>query len=197
MNVVLVGASASGKSAVQNELIKKEPCFKKVVTYTTRPPRTGEVNGVDYNFVSVEEFNALIDKDFFVEYNEYRDWKYGTPKSELQNENENHIIVLTPAGFRALKKCNIESLSVYINVDRRSRLINNLKRGDNIEEAYRRSLSDVGQFDGVANEVDIVVDNMEYKHSIEEMFEILLDIITTANPNFRCKQLSIFNDETL
>jgi len=192
MNVVLIGASASGKSTLQTMLIKREPCFKKVVTYTTRPPRDGEVNGVDYHYITNEEFDKLLNEGFFAEHNSYREWSYGTPKHELMNDNENHVIVLTPAGYRELKKNNIETLSILIDVDRRSRLINNLKRGDNIEEAYRRSLSDVGQFDGVANEVDYIIDNSQYRYNEEEMLDILLDIITKTDPHFRNQQLTVF-----
>lgn len=192
MNVVLIGASASGKSTLQTMLINREPCFKKIVTYTTRPPRDGEVNGIDYHYVSVEKFTELADNEFFAEHNSYRGWMYGTPKCDLQKDYENHIIVLTPAGYREFKKNNIEALSVYIDVDRRSRLINNLKRGDDIEEAYRRSLSDVGQYDGVKNEVDYVIDNSQYKHNEEEMLQLLLDIIKTENPNYKYQQLTFF-----
>ena len=192
MNVVLIGASASGKSTLQTMLINREPCFKKIVTYTTRPPRDGEVNGVDYHYVSVEKFTELADSGFFAEHNSYRGWMYGTPKCDLQKDYENHIIVLTPAGYREFKKNNIEALSVYIDVDRRSRLINNLKRGDDIEEAYRRSLSDVGQYDGVTNEVDYVIDNSQYKHNEEEMLQLLLDIIKIENPNYKYQQLTFF-----
>ena len=192
MNVVLIGASASGKSTLQTMLINREPCFKKIVTYTTRPPRDGEVNGVDYHYVSVEKFTELANSGFFAEHNSYRGWMYGTPKCDLQKDYEHHIIVLTPAGYREFKKNNIEALSVYIDVDRRSRLINNLKRGDDIEEAYRRSLSDVGQYDGVKNEVDYVIDNSQYKHSEEEMLQLLLDIIKTENPYYKYQQLTFF-----
>lgn len=192
MNVVLIGASASGKSTLQKMLIEKEPCFKKVVTYTTRPPRDGEVDSVDYHYITTAEFGKLVNEGFFAEHNSYREWLYGTPKHELMNDNENHVIVLTPAGYRELKKNNIASLSVLIDVDRRSRLIKNLERGDNIEEAYRRSLSDVGQFDGVSNEVDYIIDNSQYRYSEKEMLNILLDIITKTDPNFRYQQLTLF-----
>ncbi len=183
-----MGASASGKSTLQNMLVNYESCFKKIVTYTTRPPRENEVDGTDYHYVSSEKFTELIDKGFFAEYNSYRGWQYGTPKCDLEKNNENHVIVLTPAGYRELKKNNIKSLSIYIDVDRRSRLINILQRGDDIEEAYRRNLSDVGQFDGVQNEVNYVINNSHYKYSEQEMLQLLLDIIKMEYPNYKYQQ---------
>ena len=66
---------------------------------------------------------------------------------------------------------------VYLNVDRRSRLVNILKRGDNIEEAYRRSLSDVGQFDSFDKEADKTLYNENYVFSIDELCKILITYI--------------------
>jgi len=57
--IVLVGASASGKSTLQKAMIEHSENLKKVVTYTTRPPRKGEKNGVDYHFVSEKKFQKL------------------------------------------------------------------------------------------------------------------------------------------
>ena len=59
--------------------------------------------------------------------------------------------------------------SFYINVPRRDRLIKVLERNDNVDEAIRRNMSDVGQFDGVEDEVDYIVCNNGYQFSIQEM----------------------------
>ena len=64
--LILIGPSASGKTEVAKLLAKKYN-ITKIVTYTTRTPRVNEVNGVDYNFVSVEEFAKLTEENFFVE----------------------------------------------------------------------------------------------------------------------------------
>ena len=69
---------------------------------------------------------------------------------------------------------DINVVSFYINVPRRDRLIKILQRGDNIEESYRRNLSDVGQFDGIEDEVDFVLYNEGYQKSIEEMAKEVL-----------------------
>ena len=170
MIVILVGESASGKSTLANAFIKINPSFTKVVTYTTRPMRQGEVDGIDYHFLSEDDFNKRKESGFFIEYASYRGWQYGTAVNFESGENK--IIVLTPAGARALLKVGAlhgHLRIVYLDVDRRSRLIKLLQRGDDIEEAYRRSLSDVGQFDAFNREADYVMYNKQYEKSVNQL----------------------------
>ena len=164
--IVLVGESASGKSSIEKYLVDNYG-YSKVISYTTRNPRPNEVNGVDYHFVSVEEFAKLKEQGFFAETAVYNNWHYGTAKEDCTDDK---IAVLTPHGLRQISKVDgVTAVSFYINVPRRDRLIKILQRGDDIEEAYRRSLSDVGQFDGIEDEVDYVINNEGYKKSIKEM----------------------------
>ena len=79
--LILIGASASGKTEVAKLLAKKYN-ITKIVTYTTRQPRIHEVNGVDYNFVSVDEFARLTSLNFFVETTYYNSNYYGTARKE-------------------------------------------------------------------------------------------------------------------
>ena len=88
------------------------------------------------------------------------------------------MAILTPAGLRALKRIGADVKSVYLYVDRRSRLISILTRGDDIDEAYRRNLSDVGQFDEVAEEVDYVIDNSFFHMNKEQVLKCLKEILT-------------------
>lgn len=164
--IVLVGESASGKTSIEKYLVENYG-YNKIVSYTTRQPRKGEVDGADYHFVSVEQFESLKEQGFFAETAVYRGWHYGTAKEDYTNDK---IAVLTPHGLRQISKLkDINVTSFYINVPRRDRLIKILQRGDDIDEACRRSLSDVGQFDGIEDEVDFVINNDGYKKSIEKM----------------------------
>jgi guanylate kinase len=164
--IVLVGESASGKSSIEKYLVDNYE-YNKVVSYTTRSPRPNEVDGVDYHFISVEEFKTLKEQGFFAETAVYNEWNYGTAKKDCTDDK---VAVLTPHGLRQISKINgINVTSFYINVPRRDRLIKILQRGDSIEEAYRRSLSDVGQFDGIEDEVDYVIHNNGYEKSIAQM----------------------------
>lgn len=168
--LVILGESASGKSTVQDILCERYG-FKRLITYTTRQPRKGEVDGVDYHFVSEEKFDKLLNQNFFCESATYNGWHYGTATEDCLN---NRIAVLTPHGFRQIKKM-VPTASFYINVPRRDRLVKILNRGDNIEEAYRRSLSDVGMFDGIADEVDFVIGNDGYAKSPSQVVEEIIN----------------------
>ena len=169
--IVLVGESASGKSSIEKNLVDNYG-YKKVVSYTTRQPRQGEVDGIDYHYISESQFSNLQKEEFFAEIGEYNGWHYGTAKNDCTSDK---VAVVTPHGLRQLKKIpNLDIRAFYINVPRRDRLIKILQRGDNIEEAYRRSLSDVGQFDGIADEVDYIINNKAYSKTIEQMSKIVL-----------------------
>lgn len=169
--IILVGESASGKSTIEKELVDKYH-FRKIVTYTTRSPREGEKDGIDYHFISEDEFLNLESKNFFCETAQYNGWHYGTAREDC---DDNTVLVATPHGLRQLKKNpDLHIVSFYIDVPRRDRLVKILQRGDNIEEAYRRSLSDVGQYDGIEDEVDFIIQNDGYKRSVNEIVEEIL-----------------------
>ena len=175
--IVLLGESASGKSSIEKYLVGAYG-FKKVVSYTTRRPRENEVDGEDYHFVSTEKFNELKENGFFAENAVYNNWQYGVAKEDC---TEDSVAVLTPHGLRQIRKnCNLHLITFYINVPRRDRLIKILQRGDSIEESYRRNVSDCGQFDGVEDEVDYVINNPNYNKSIIEITNEIADHIPPA-----------------
>lgn len=178
MILVIVGESASGKSTLAKQFVKDNPSFSRIVTYTTRPKREGEIDGIDYHFVSDEVFDSMVKQGSFVEHASYRGWKYGTAINFGNTENK--IVVLTPAGARAFRRyktihpeLHLNVLVMYLKVDRRSRLIKMLQRGDDLEEAYRRSLSDVGQFDSFEDEADFILENYNYTKSVSNLAQNL------------------------
>lgn len=185
MIVILAGESASGKTTLAKKFEQNNPFnFSRVITYTTRPKRESEIDGVDYHFITDDTFNMMIKNGSFVEHTEYRGWKYGTAINFGKDDNK--IIILTPSGVRVFKRyaehnpnLELDIFTIYLNVDRRSRLIKLLQRGDNIEEAYRRNLSDIGQFDGFNKEVDYVLDNKKYKNNVKTLYDELNSVITS------------------
>lgn len=176
--IILVGESASGKSSIEKCLVE-DYGYTKIVSYTTRPPRANEIDGIDYHFISTEKFLELKSNGFFAETAQYNDWYYGTAKEDC---TDNKVAVLTPHGMRQIKKINgIHTICFYIEVPRRDRLIKILQRGDNIEEACRRNISDIGQFDGIKDEVDYVIYNPNYNYSVSTMTKIVTLLSNTYN----------------
>lgn len=180
MIFVLVGESASGKSTIEEMIVSNSRNFQRVISYTTRPMRKGERQNVNYHFVSKEIFDEMVLNDAFIEKAKYRGWDYGSNKSDYLCD-KNIVVVLTPHGCRSLKRWAANQgekvVSIYFNIDRRSRLIKILNRGDDIEEAYRRNLSDVGQFDGFSDEADYVIYNECYSKNVEDVYSEVKQII--------------------
>ncbi len=83
MLIILTGKTASGKDTIKFKLLKKYPNLTKVMTTTSRSPRVNEKNGVDYNFLSRNEFERKMLSGDFAEYVEYGGNLYGTEKKEL------------------------------------------------------------------------------------------------------------------
>ena len=166
MIIVLLGASGSGKSTLENEISKRFG-YKKIISYTTRKPRTGEIDGKDYNFVSNIVFEDMIRQGLFAEYDEYSQKRiYGTLKSDYQDGNK--IVVLTPNGLRQLKKnCSDENIfTVLVVASLGTRVKRYIDRCgvdkfdfDDKNEIAARVERDYGMFLGLEREVDLVVDN--------------------------------------
>ena len=173
--IVLVGESASGKSTIEKALVKNHG-FQKVISYTTRKPRPTEINGIDYHFIIDEQFKKLEAENFFAEVGKYREWYYGSSISDCKKDGM--VAVLTPHGLRQMKEIKgLDVTSFYINVPRRDRMIKILQRGDNIDECYRRSTSDQGQFDGIEDEVDYILNNDGYKETADETADKIMKIL--------------------
>lgn len=157
MNYVILGKSGSGKTEIA-KIMTEEFRYDKIVTYTTRPMRDGEVDGIDYYFVSVDEFLKMQENGELVEsFLAKNGWFYGTKKDSF-NHND-MLIILTPSGLEKLKESNIPVVSFYIEVDDKERYIRQILRGDDIQEIARRSVTDEKDFESISDKVDFVVEN--------------------------------------
>ena len=103
---VLSGPSGSGKGTVLQEVLRKSDRIVYSVSATSRSPRAGEVDGINYYFKSREEFETLIKADAFIEYTETYGNYYGTLKSEVEKAIENGkniILKIDPVGARNVR----------------------------------------------------------------------------------------------
>lgn len=153
--LVLVGPSASGKTEVANILINNYGMVR-MVTYTTRPMRVNEINGVSYHFVSVEEFMKLKDNDEFVETVEYNGNYYGTRKSDVEIDK---IVILEPKGLHEFNnKMSDKIVSFYLEVSEVERINRMIYRQDKMEDIKKRIENDKEAFKDI-DEVDFVISN--------------------------------------
>lgn len=105
--IILTGMSACGKDSILNKLCDNHNRYKRIVTYTTRPPRDNEVDGKDYNFVSRSQFMDMVNNGHIIEYRVYHtiygDWYYGSSDLNIDLKKRDYAIILTLDGVDAFK----------------------------------------------------------------------------------------------
>lgn len=106
--IVLSGPSGVGKSTVISELLSERPDIHFSVSFTTRGPRVGEENGVNYNFVTREEFEGMIERDELLEYAQYVGNYYGTSIKVIQDRLEAGTDVLLDIEVQGAAKVKVK-----------------------------------------------------------------------------------------
>jgi guanylate kinase len=133
--IILVGASASGKTEIAKRLIKTYG-FTKFITHTTRKPRENEENHVDYHFVSLEEFNRLEASSSFIETTNYNGFKYGTSFHEIGPKK---VLIVDPNGANSFVKKAPKDVCIFlIETPKEIRKERMLKRKDHLEDIEKR-----------------------------------------------------------
>ena len=141
--IVVSGCSGAGKGTVLAELFKKADRLSYSVSATTRPPRPGEIDGVNYHFVTRETFEDMIAKGEILEYTTYAGNYYGTPKSELKKtENGDSLILeIELEGATNIKRMVPDAVTIVIVPPSLEVLENRLRsRGTNTEEDIARRM---------------------------------------------------------
>ena len=159
--ICILGKSGSGKSVIELALMNNG--MKKIVSYTTRPARPGEVHGLDYFFVTEKEFLDMKENNLFAETSFHFMYYYGVAKEDCTNDK---LVVINPSGLRQIKKDNnINVYAVYVDCDDRKRMKKLVDRGDDLYEIIRRFPVDEGMFNGIEYEVNKVIYN-DYSDAI-------------------------------
>lgn len=144
MKLVLVGKAASGKDHLKNRLRRRG--FVTGVSHTTRPPRKGEQDGVDYHFVDDSTFQQMIDRDEFVEYMEFNGCFYGQTKEDFEQAD---VMIMSKDGLAILPaKYRKQCVVVYLDIDRKTRIQRLNERDDKNDTITRRLFADDEQFKG-------------------------------------------------
>ncbi|BBZ28264.1 guanylate kinase [Mycolicibacterium madagascariense] len=178
--VVLSGPSAVGKSTVVRCLRERVPNLHFSVSATTRAPRPGEVDGVDYSFVDAERFQQLIDDGALLEWAEIHGGLHrsGTPAEPVRTAARNGCPVLIEvdlAGARAVKAALPEAVTVFLAPPSwealESRLVG---RGTESPEVRARRLATAREELAAQDDFDVVVVNGQLEYACSELVSLLM-----------------------
>ena len=190
--VVLSSPSGAGKTTLVKK-IAEEKNFKISISYTTRKPRTNEINGKDYFFISEEEFENLIKNQEFLEYAKVFENYYGSPKKkvfEKLNKGENVIFDIDWQGTEQIKnqKLNYKLITFFILPPTKSELFNRLKNRDMkdkniVEERMKQFDEDIEHWENY--DFVVINDNLEkcYNEIIKLINKKLENLETSYDKN--------------
>ena len=149
------------------------------VSATTRAPRPGEKDGVNYYFVSKDEFRQMISDDAFVEYDAHMGNFYGTPRKQLEEKLEKGDVILDiePVGAFAVKKARPDAILVFIAPPSLEELERRLRsRGDTGEKQIVMRLERASWEMEQSKRYDYVVINEQVETCAEEIIKIIANV---------------------
>ena len=156
--VILVWKAAAGKDHMRKILSGRG--FQYGISYTTRPPREGEIDGKDYFFLTDDMFKRKINQCYWYEWIEFNGWYYGT--SQRQFTTSCNLFIMTPKGISHIDPVDIKECTIiYLNVSeeiRRKRLEDREMPGDSIDRRMEADNLDFENF----TDFDIEINNSNF-----------------------------------
>lgn len=173
---VISGSSGVGKSTVLKQVLTRIPQLQFSVSATSRPPREGETDGVQYFFVTREAFQQMILQGAFVEYDFHMDNYYGTLKSEIHNKTAkgNMILDIEPVGALHVKEIYPDATLIYIAPPSLEVLIERLRSRNDTTEEQIKIRSERAEWESAQQEkYDYVVINDNLEECVQEVMQII------------------------
>ena len=184
--MILSAPSGSGKSTIIRHLLQEGLPLEFSVSATSRPARGTEQHGVEYYFLSPEEFREKISQDLFLEYEEvYPDYFYGTLKSEVENKLEQGKNILfdvdVAGGLNLKKQYGDDALLVFIQPPSIEELQRRLeKRGTDSPEVIRDRIAKAAFELSLAQQYDTVIVNDDLNQAKNETLQTINNFITNV-----------------
>ncbi len=174
---VLSAPSGAGKSTVANKLLQQLEGIRRVVTATTRSPRPGEQHGVDYIFMSKDEFERGIEENRFLEYAQVYGNYYGTPREQVDrnlSEGYDSLLVIDVQGAFQIKKLYPQAVSVFLLPpsleELKRRMISRGYRDSNARERLSTARREIP----CARSFDYVIINDFVDRAVEQLRSIVI-----------------------
>ena len=178
--LVITGPSGVGKGTLIRLLLDRFPRMALSVSATTRAPRPGEEEGVDYHFLSPEVFQQKIDAGEFLEWAEYAGNRYGTLRSELERDAHPLVLEIELQGARQVRERVGEAVSVFIAPPSeealRTRLVG---RGSDSPEQIERRLAVAREELAARDEFEHVIVNDRLEDAVQELIELVATMCAT------------------
>ncbi|MDB5198584.1 MAG: guanylate kinase [Chitinophagaceae bacterium] len=181
--IVITAPSGAGKTSITRHLMKVFPQLAFSISAATRKPRSNEKNGIDYYFISVEEFQKKILNEEFVEWEMVYEGKYyGTLKSELRrmwnNEQVPVLDIDVQGAIHVQKEYPVNSLFIFIkppSIDELKRRLES--RGSESAESIQTRVSKAAYELSFVNQFSHVIENKDFETACKEAEQIVKDFI--------------------
>lgn len=181
--IIFSAPSGSGKTTIVRELLKRFDCFEFSISATSRQPRGQEQNGIDYYFMSNDEFRSRVERDEFVEWEEvYAGTCYGTLKSEMERIWSNgHVIIFdvdVMGGINLKQLFGDNACSIFIMPPSVEELERRLRgRGTDAEEVIAKRIAKAEFELSKATEFDFKVVNDDLQTAVDETAAIITNFL--------------------
>ena len=176
--VILSSPSGVGKTTLTKKIQQKYQSFKISVSYTTRPPRSNEVDGVDYKFVKKEQFEQLIKENQFYEYAKIFENYYGTLKKNVDETLQKNDIIfdIDWQGTKQLSKFkNLNLIKIFLITENKEELKKRLMtRGQNTSEELEKRLNSFDEDIKYWNDYDYILINKNLDVCFKQIENIIL-----------------------
>ncbi len=179
--IVFTGPSGVGKGTVLRQLLARHPELNLSISATTRSPRSGEVDGQHYYFLTRSQFEEMVTQGQFLEWAEFAGNLYGTPRQPVLDKialGERVILEIELEGARQVRSSAPDAFQIFIQPPSIEELEARIRRrGQDSEDAIARRLARAQVEIAAADEFDVQVTNGDLETAVQE-----LETIIFANP---------------
>lgn len=197
--IIISGTTCAGKGTVIKELLKRNANLYLSISYTSRPRRGKEVNGVDYFFISPEEFQEKIDNNDFLEYAQVQyGCFYGTPKKELEEKLEagrDVILEIDVEGAKQVKQLYPETILIFVMAPSMSEVKRRIKERNTenpnqIIKRFQKAYQEINE----VNKYNYVVVNDVIEEAVKKIEAILISEKCRVD---RIEEIRVENEEEI
>lgn len=188
--IVLTGPSGFvNKTVLLNKIVAVHPDFIKIVSYTDRPIREGERNGIDFHFISEDEFTAMVEQELFLEWQRVlaNNVRYGKTKEDINNALKNNsgkitFTIVNIINLPVFKRYYPNSTSIFIDVKDNLKLIEYLKNSPEVndDEEFERRYKYATEERRRRHLADFII-NMQDENNKDQVIEEMLKIVETVS----------------